>query len=180
MLQEDGEERCVGELGQSRNLDKVKAATEVARSKRSPSLHRQEQKLARLGGEIDYVIFLPEGNQDVGVCLQHHVGKRTFTLLRQEALNSPMAVLKMYEMLAESNPAMKQVIRTQLQAEYGVDPLSEAAQEPNANVSEATLQSLLTSSIDDNVNSAMAAIGIEDTSKPESVILGAGTSNELQ
>jgi hypothetical protein len=50
-----------------------------------------------------------------------------FKMWRSQAPEPPF-VYRMYEMLLEINPRAKEIIRDQLKAEYGVDPLNDAAQ----------------------------------------------------
>jgi hypothetical protein len=102
---------------------KVQAAAAVAREKASPALLAQERLLAENPG-MDYVTVLPSGNQDVGVQLTNSMGKLCFQMMRQKAPGSPKAVCGMYDMLIGEQPDLKEIIRKQLQAEYGVDPLS--------------------------------------------------------
>jgi hypothetical protein len=101
---------------------KVQAAAVVAREKASPALLYQEQLLAQNPG-IDYVIILPSGNQDVGVQLTDPMGKLCFHVTREKAAGSPKAVYGMYNLLIGNHPHLEEVIRNQLQAEYGVDPI---------------------------------------------------------
>lgn len=102
---------------------KVKAAAVIAREQASPALLYQEQQLAQNPG-IDYVIILPSANKDVGVQLINPMGKLSFQGMREKAVGSPMAVHSMYNLLVGNYPELKEVIRKQLQAEYGVDPIS--------------------------------------------------------
>jgi hypothetical protein len=61
------------------------------------------------------------------VKIPHPMGKMLFYTSRQKAPESPPAVHRMYEFLIGSHPDLKGVIRKQLRAEYGVDPLSAEA-----------------------------------------------------
>jgi hypothetical protein len=99
----------------------VQAAVNMARSKKSPMLLEQDRLLETHPG-VDYVIVLPTGNQNCGVCLEHPLAKLTFSILREQAPKSTSAVQNMYRTLVDSNPRLESVIRKQLQAEYGVDP----------------------------------------------------------
>eukprot|EP00593_Proboscia_inermis_P007309 CAMPEP_0171318644 /NCGR_PEP_ID=MMETSP0816-20121228/90039_1 /TAXON_ID=420281 /ORGANISM="Proboscia inermis, Strain CCAP1064/1" /LENGTH=87 /DNA_ID=CAMNT_0011813365 /DNA_START=106 /DNA_END=369 /DNA_ORIENTATION=- len=70
---------------------------------------------------------MPDGNKDFGVQMDHPMGKMMFNFLRQMAPNTPAAVYRMYGFLKSIHPGMKDIIRGQLMAEYGIDPLSDIA-----------------------------------------------------
>jgi len=102
-------------------------ATKSARSMINPALDRQNKFLAE-NPTFDYRIVLPTGDQDFGVCLDNPMGKVMFRLFRSKAgEGSANAVFRMYDFLIGRNADLKGVIRRQLHAEYGVDPLSDEA-----------------------------------------------------
>ena len=103
---------------------------EAARSAPSPALRIQDQFL-QSNPQIDYRLVLPSGSQDVGVMFSHPMGKCNFKIWRSMAPEPPY-VHRMYELLAESQPSRTKLIRKQLRAEYGVDPLSDEAKRTNA------------------------------------------------
>ena len=93
----------------------------------NPALDRQNKFLTE-NPTFDYRIVLPTGDQDFGVCLDNPMGKVTFRLFRSKAgEGSANAVFRMYDFLIARNADLKGVIRRQLHAEYGVDPLSDEA-----------------------------------------------------
>ena len=104
---------------------KVDAAAKVARQALNPVLVRQNQLLKK-NPNVDYVI-VSSGNRDTGVQIVDPMGKLMFRYFRNLAPNTPGAVFRLYQWLAETHPNLASVIRNQLTAEYGVDPLSDSA-----------------------------------------------------
>lgn len=129
---------CAGRKKNVAALDsqKVSTAAKAARGIASPALLAQE-KLLETNPGVDYVIVLPTGSQDVGVQLSNPMGQLMFRAMRQKAPTSPYAVYRMYEFLVSTHEHVKDILRKQLQAEYGVDPLSdEAMNAPRDNITE--------------------------------------------
>lgn len=109
----------------SRPVQPKGAAMQAARSMKNPALRSQDDFLLS-NPHIDYRIVLPSGSQDVGVVFPHPMGKHMFSMWRSLAPEPPY-VNRMYDMLIESQPNRKGIIRKQLMAEYGVDPISDEA-----------------------------------------------------
>jgi hypothetical protein len=101
---------------------------EEARFKKSPSLVLQDTRLNQTP-QVDYVLVLDRGDKDVGVCFSDLMGKLMFRILRQKAGEGSLyAVYRMYYFLeSQVSSQQKNLLRRQLEAEYGIDPLSPRA-----------------------------------------------------
>jgi hypothetical protein len=119
-------QKCKTSKKQTSNSAGVAAAAEAARQRGSPALQAQDKLLASNPG-VAYIVVMPSGNDDMGLNLPFPRLNQMFKSLRAMAPSSPNAVSRMYSMLADDNPDLKDIIRRQLQAEYGLDPLSREA-----------------------------------------------------
>jgi hypothetical protein len=108
------------------NTKKVEAATDVARQAPNPVLVQQEY-LLRQNPNCNYVIVMPSGKKDTGVQIDHPMGKLMFGYFRMIAPTTPGAVFRIYDWLVQTHPKLESIIRNQLMAEYGIDPLSDTA-----------------------------------------------------
>ena len=108
------------------NTKKVEAATDVARQAPNPVLVQQEYLLEQRPN-CSYVIVMPSGKQDTGVQIDHPMGKLRFRYYRMIAPSTPGAVFRIYDSLVRFYPKLESIIRNQLMAEYGIDPLSDTA-----------------------------------------------------
>jgi hypothetical protein len=106
----------------------INKAMEEARFKKSPSLVLQDTRLNQTP-QVDYVLVLDRGDKDVGVCFSDLMGKLMFRILRQKAGEGSLyAVYRMYYFLeSQVSSQQKNLLRRQLEAEYGIDPLSPRA-----------------------------------------------------
>ncbi|GFH50162.1 hypothetical protein CTEN210_06638 [Chaetoceros tenuissimus] len=103
------------------------AAAEIAKKNKSPARIHQDGILAD-NKNVDYVIVLLTGKQDIAIIFADPDGKRFFRKMRRLAPDYPVAVIMMYEMVSNQRPDKSDLIRSQLRSEYGVDPLGDNIQ----------------------------------------------------
>jgi len=141
------------------NAQKVVAATEAARRAPDPALLQQDRRLCE-NPNFDYIIHVSK-NKDVGVRISDEEMPQTFfRLFRLMAPNKPGAVNCMYDLLKNVVPQYSNVIRKQLMAEYGVDPLSDIAKNgelPKVNVEE-LIESIQGTHYKVNLDTGMATL----------------------
>mmetsp|Transcript_57237 Transcript_57237/g.66097 ORF Transcript_57237/g.66097 Transcript_57237/m.66097 type:complete len:514 (+) Transcript_57237:332-1873(+) len=109
---------------------KVDAAIETARQARKPALIELERILQQQP-DMDYSIVFPGSTQTQPFSIADPKRKKMFRSLRQIAPTTSYAVHLMHKMLVNQilpyHLQNSSIIRTQLIAEYGVDPLSDTA-----------------------------------------------------
>lgn len=124
---------------------KVDRAANKERKKKSPALAWQDTQL-RSNPQVDYILVLDQGKDDLGLAITDPVGRMAFRVTRENAGEGDyFSVFLMYEFLQEiTQPHERVLLRRQLEREYGVDPLSpQAKNAPRGNISKEELATAL-------------------------------------